>query len=129
MTSISVFLDQSKAFDCVNHKLLLHKLQHWGIRGNTLNLLKSYLEDREIIVQINSSNGVALSSAKHITEGIPQGSILGPLLYLIYTNDFTIFMKGITSIMYADDTSVQICSTNAHNAIPTVREAIENATE
>lgn len=129
MISISVFLDLSKAFDCVNHKLLLYKLQHWGIRGNTLNLLKSYLEDREIIVQINSSNGIALSSAKHITEGVPQGSILGPLLYLIYTNDFTVSMEGIASTMYADDTSMQICSTNAHNAIPTVLEVIEHATE
>ena len=78
-----MFLDIKKAFDSVRHKKLLHKLHHYGIRGIANHLLKSYLTERKQSVSLNDITSTTLT----IEYGIPLGSILGPLLFLIHIND------------------------------------------
>jgi hypothetical protein len=98
--SAAVFLDFSKAFDTVDHQILLMKLERYGIRGCTLDLLRSYLANRSHFVNI----GYCSSSQLLASVGVPQGSCLGPLLYLMYANDLNYLIPDISSIMFADDT-------------------------
>ena len=97
----SVFLDMSKAFDKVWHEVLLFKLRQNGINGKLINLLKSYLSNRKQRVHINGSE----SDWGEIEYGVPQGSVLGPLLFLIYINDLEIGIKSHIKF-FADDTSL-----------------------
>ena len=99
---IGVYLDFSKAFDTVDHEMLLSKLPHYGIKGNCLNWFQSYLFYRK---QFVTYNGVS-SPVNRITCGVPQGSILGPLLFLLYINDLGNICSSTTSILLADDTSI-----------------------
>jgi len=83
MFSCGIFIDLQKAFDTVNHKILLRKLDHYGIRGIANDWFSSYLSHRTQTTQINSK----ISSKEQILCGVPQGSVLDPLLFLIYIND------------------------------------------
>ena len=98
----AVFIDLSKAFDTVPHNLLLKKLEHYGIRGNALNIIESYLNDRKQFVSLEGTK----STMKEIKIGVPQGSVLGPLLFLIYINDLPNAVNNVKSILFADDTTM-----------------------
>ena len=96
------FLDIKKAFDTINHEVLLTKLQCYGIRGQELEFLTSYLSER---IQCCNVNGKT-SGYREITCGVPQGSILGPLLFILYMNDLPAFIPNAKIKMYADDTNL-----------------------
>lgn len=102
ITPTSIFLDLSKAFDSLNHNILLHKLSHYGIRNKSLELCTNYLQNRQQYVQLQNT----ASQTQDITIGVPQGSILGPFFFLIYVNDISNSSKFLNFITYADDTTL-----------------------
>jgi len=101
---VGLFLDLQKAFDTVDHAILLSKLQFYGIRGLMFEWLKNYLSDRKQYTVVNKVS----SNIGHITCGVPQGSVLGPLLFLIYMNDIHRAVPGHDVKLFADDTNVFI---------------------
>ena len=103
-----IFLDLSKAFDTVNHEILLKKLHHYGIRGQTNALFKSYLTNRKQLVEIDKIR----SSCLPINCGVPQGSVLGPLLFLIYVNDMANNCPLGNIRLFADDTNIFLSHSN-----------------
>ena len=97
-----VFIDLQKAFDTVDHKILIAKLEYYGVRGTAKNWFSSYLQNRKQYVTINGFK----SSINNVEYGVPQGSVLGPLLFLMYINDLSISIKNSIVHHFADDTNI-----------------------
>ena len=101
-----VYIDLKKAFDTVDHDILLRKLNFCGLKGKELSWFRSYLTDRRQCCKVNGR----ISATDSITCGVPQGSCLGPLLFLVYINDLPSCLKNSLVSMYADDTSIYYAS-------------------
>ena len=99
---IGIFLDFSKAFDTVNHEILLLKLENYGIRGVALDWFKSYFSNREQYVTYNNCK----STTRNLSCGVPQGSILGPLLFILYINDLCHVATRCFLMLFADDSNL-----------------------
>lgn len=115
---VGLFLDLKKAFDTVNHKILLDKLFHYGIRGIAYNWLVDYLSQRKQYVNYNNT----VSSETLIKCGVPQGSILGPLLFLMYVNDISNVSDTLLPLIFADDTNMFIQGKNIKETIDLTNE-------
>ena len=104
----AILMDLSKAFDCLNHELLIAKLSAYGFSRSALKLIHSYLSERQQRVKVNGS----FSTSKQTSLGVPQGSVLGPLLFNIYINDFFYLVKDTEVCNYADDTTIFACGSD-----------------
>ncbi len=106
-------MDLSKAFDCIQHDLLLAKLNAYGFSREALCLIHNFLEGRQQRVKVNGS----FSTYEHLSLGVPQGSVLGPLLFNIYINDLLFSFDKTDICNYADDTTIYACNKNLDNVI------------
>ena len=102
MYSLGLFIDLSRAFDCVDHSILLHKFERYGIRGVAGKWFESYLSGRRQTVSV----GGVISRVFDVTLGVPQGSILGPTMFLLYINDLPRCVDGADVTLYADDCNI-----------------------
>ena len=115
---ISIFLDLSKAFDTVDHKLLLKKFKFYNFDPSLINLLSNYLNERFIRVNIEGN----LSKSEQIEVGVPQGSVLGPLLFIIFINDLTRLRLSSTLLLFADDTTMYLCGKDLNEVLAKVKQ-------
>ena len=119
--ALGVFIDLKKAFDTVDHKILLHKLEHYGVRGKTLALLESYLQNRSQYV----SYGGFDSDRGQVECGVPQGSVLGPLFFILYVNDMVKASGEMQLVMFADDTNIFVEGKNHLELFRKVNQGLE----
>ena len=118
---LSIFIDFAKAFDTVNHNILINKMHHYGIRGSILSWFKDYLKDR---LQYTVFSGEK-SSTTTVNLGVPQGSVLGPILFLIYINDISYLFSEAKSILFADDITLYLTGPNQNQIVQDANHELE----
>ena len=121
LITIGIFLDLSKALDTIDHKILLNKLEHYGFRGVVLEWFKNYLSNRTHYVSYNNCK----SSLRDIVCGVPKGSILGPLLFILYVNDITFTSNVLDFILFADDTTILYPHKDINSQVNVVNEELK----
>ena len=119
--TLGVFMDLSKAFDTIDHNILLDKLYHYGFRGISHAWFSDYLSNRSQYVNYNNT----ISSYEKVTCGVPQGSILGPLLFILYMNDICNTSKLLSFILFADDTTVFLSDTDINVLYETMNRELK----
>ena len=122
---LGLFIDLSQAFDTISHTILLDKLHYYGIRGVAWEWIKDYLSNRKQFVTYNQCK----SKMKNVNIGVPQGSILGPLLFLLYVNDLPTISSNLNFIQFADDTSIFIKGKSIVDLSRTISSEMINVTE
>ena len=124
-TSIGVFLDLSKAFETVNHDILLDKLSYYGINNETKDWFSSYLKNRKQYVCVDGVNSKILP----LEYGVPQGSVLGPILFLIYINDAQFATNFIHLVLYADDINLLVSNKSLKKSIMVLNKELARLEE
>ena len=119
---LSIFIDFTKAFDTVSHEILLRKLHYYGIRGPINNWFRDYLSNRTQSVKLYNH----ISPPQTINYGVPQGSVLGPILFNIYINDISLIFNKFKTILFADDTTLYITGKNPLDMINTANADLQN---
>ena len=123
--TVGIFLDLKKAFDAVDHTILLEKLKYFGIRGTAHTLMKSYLSNRKQFTVINTN----YSETKPIECGVPQGSVLGPLLFLVFINDMEYCIPDNLPRLFADDTGLFVHGQNINRVLTSAQDVITKLEE
>ena len=123
--SLLLLIDFSKAFDMVEHSILIKKLEHYGIRGVAIKWMQSYLSGRKQFVSINGKN----SAVRDMQYGVPQGSILGPLLFIIYINDIPETACFAKFILYADDANIILTAYTMEGIVTQLKTLISSLVE